>query len=102
MIDFYKTKKWASLRSAVLRRDGYICQVSKRYGKIVPANTVHHIFPREDFPKYQCEMWNLVSVSKEVHNRLHDRLTDALTNEGIELLKRTARKNNIDIPLRYR
>lgn len=94
---FYKSKRWKSKRAAILRRDGYMCQLSKRYGKRIPANTVHHIFPRDKFPEYSLANWNLISVSHEMHNELHDRGTGELTSKGRELLARTARKNNISI-----
>lgn len=94
--NFYKTKRWDRLRRAILARDGYQCQVSRRYGKHVPARVVHHIFPREDYPQYQWEEWNLISVSDKVHNELHDRTTNELTDKGRELLWRTARKKNIN------
>ena len=51
---FYKTRRWQTLRRMVLKRDGYECQLAKQRGKNVPAEVVHHIFPREDFPEYQC------------------------------------------------
>ena len=74
-----------------------MCQVSKRYGKFVEAQTVHHIFPVADYPEYQWEDWNLISVSQAVHNKLHDRNTDKLTALGEELRKRTARKYGKEI-----
>lgn len=95
MINFYKTNRWLKLRRAVLARDGYRCQIARRYGKNIPANTVHHIFPRDAYPQYQWESWNLISVSKEMHNELHDRVTNELTEKGRELLERTARKKGI-------
>lgn len=101
-MEFYNNKHWLHIRQSILRRDKYQCQLSKRYGKLVQANTVHHIFPREEFPQYQYEPWNLISLSPEKHNGLHDRVTNELTAEGIDLLKRTARRNGIEIPLRYR
>lgn len=57
---------------------------------------MHHIFPREFFPEYQWESWNLISLTKEMHNSLHDRTTDRLTLDGIALLRRTARKMHIE------
>ena len=92
----YKTKRWERLRRAILARDGYKCKESARYGKNIPADTVHHIFPRESYPQYQWEDWNLISLSRQVHNEMHDRNTHELTEKGLELLKRTARKYNID------
>ena len=92
----YKTRRWDRLRRAVLARDGYLCQESIRYGKNKLATTVHHIFPRDTYPQYQWEDWNLISLSADVHNEMHDRTTGALTEKGMDLLRRTARKRNID------
>lgn len=84
----YKSQKWKKAKSAVLRRDGYKCQLSKRYGKNVPAEIVHHIYPVDEYPEYAYCLWNLISLSREQHNRLHDRNTDKLTDEGIALQRR--------------
>ena len=78
-----------------MARDGYRCQESARYGKNVPANTVHHIFPRETYPQYQWCAWNLISLSASVHDEMHDRNTGGLTAKGRDLMERTARKRNI-------
>lgn len=99
---FYKTRRWLRLRAMVLRRDGYLCQVSKRYGKRIEATTVHHVFPREEFPEYQWEPWNLVSLAGDVHDEMHDRVTGTLTDKGAELLRRTARKYGVGVPGHYR
>ena len=98
---FYNNRKWLMIRQSVLKRDGYICQLSKRYGKMKQANTVHHIFPRDEFPQYQYDLWNLISLSAEKHNELHDRNTNALTEQGVDLLRRTARRQGIPVPMRY-
>lgn len=92
---FYKTTRWRKLREKIMRRDGYMCQISKRYGKAVQADTVHHIFPREEFPEYQWEPWNLISLSNEQHNAMHDRETNKLTDKGEELRIRTARRQGL-------
>lgn len=96
----YKEPKWLKLRETALRRDKYIDQYLKRYGKIKQAEIVHHIFPVNDFPEYKYCLWNLISVSRATHNLFHNRDTDELTEIGKQLLIRTARKNNIDIPMR--
>lgn len=98
---FYKTARWLRLRESVLRRDGYKCQESKRYGKREEATTVHHIFPRDEFPEYQWEAWNLISLAGDVHDQMHDRATGALTVKGMEMLKRTARRRGIEVPGKY-
>lgn len=84
---FYKSKKWRLKREKILKRDGYMCQISKRYGKRIDADTVHHIYPLSDYPEYAFCDWNLISVSNKMHNTLHDRNTNKLTAEG-EKLKR--------------
>lgn len=99
---FYKSARWIRLRAAVLRRDGYLCQVAARYGKRVEADTVHHIFPREEYPEFRWEPWNLISLSRVAHDALHDRTTNALTDEGAAMLRRLARKRGIEVPARYR
>lgn len=86
---FYQSRRWKRLRNAVLRRDGYRCQESARYGKDVEAQVVHHIYPLEEFPQYAYCGWNLVSLSKKQHNEMHDRTTDRLTAKGIALQRRT-------------
>lgn len=98
----YDETKWKSKRVSILRRDGYQDQVLKRYGKLVQAEIVHHIFPVEEYPEFAYEDWNLTSVSVSTHNKLHDRITNELTEAGIELLRRTARKNNIEVPDKYK
>ena len=85
----YKARRWERLRAQVMRRDGYRCQLSKRYGKSVPAERVHHIYPVDEFPEYAFEPWNLISVSRAAHNKLHDRDSDKLTAEGVALMRRT-------------
>lgn len=93
----YKSQRWLRKREAILRRDGYQCQESRRYGKYVQATTVHHIFPASDWPEYQWEDWNLISLSSAQHDRMHDRNTQALTEVGMALLRRTARREGIQL-----
>ena len=90
--------RWKKLREYVLRRDSYLDQVELRFGKRIEANTVHHIFPRELFPQFTYQAWNLVSVSQSTHNRLHVRDSHKLTAEGFELLVRTAKRNGLELP----
>ena len=99
---FYRSPKWEHKRAKILRRDGYLCQISKRYGKTVPADTVHHIFPRDEFPEYQLSDWNLISLSASVHDTMHDRTSGKLSPAGAELLRRTCRKYGKDIPDQYK
>lgn len=78
----YKSIRWKRLRDQVLRRDKYLCRESARYGRIVPATTVHHVWPATLFPEYAWCEWNLISLSAKAHNAMHDRKSDALTELG--------------------
>lgn len=97
--DFLTSKAWRDKREKILRRDGYMCQWSKRYGRKVPGNIIHHIFPRSEFPQYALMDWNLITVSMKGHKALEDE--NGLTEEGRQLLVRTARKHNVKIPENY-
>ena len=98
---FYEQPRWRDLQDRILRRDGYQCKISSRYGRMISAQLVHHIFPLREFPEYAYAEWNLISLCWKEHNKLHDRDTDELTEKGRELLIRTAKKNNIPIPEKY-
>ena len=77
-------------------RDDYMCQYSLKNGKRVNANTVHHIFPADQYPQYRYCDWNLISLSSEVHNMMHDRATRELTDMGEQLRRETAVKMGIE------
>ncbi|MDT2181402.1 HNH endonuclease, partial [Paenibacillus larvae] len=79
---FYKTTRWKQKRSKILRRDEYLCQECKRYGKSVLATTVHHINPLEQQPGLATVSWNLVSLCQQCHDKMHDRTTNVLTELG--------------------
>ena len=86
----YRSKRWKALAGKAMRRDGYMCQLSKRYGKQVSANVVHHIYPADEYPEYAYCLWNLISLSRAMHNTLHDRNTNKLTEAGVALMRRTS------------
>lgn len=85
----YTTRRWRKKRVSILRRDKYQCQISKRYGKLVEADTVHHIYPAQEFPQYAFCSWNLISICKQEHNKLHIRNTQKLSKYGLELQRKT-------------
>lgn len=78
----YKTKRWQELRLKILKRDKYMCQHSKRYGKRVDATIVHHIFPVDLYPQYAYKPWNLISLSNAAHEKMHDKTNHKITNTG--------------------
>lgn len=71
MGDFYHSSKWIRKRSHILRRDKYMCQECRKYGKMTPATYVHHIEHLEDRPDLALVDSNLESVCLACHNKLH-------------------------------
>ena len=92
---FYNSKKWRHKREAILRRDGYRDQLDARVGMLTEAQTVHHIFPRDMYPRYQWADWNLISLSNANHEAMHNRLTGGLSDAGLKLMQETAEARGI-------
>lgn len=67
----YKSAKWRRKREAILMRDGYMCQWCKRYGRRVPAVTVHHIQHVDEHPELAYTDSNLVSLCLACHDKAH-------------------------------
>jgi len=88
----YKDKRWLRKREYILKRDGYNCQESKRYGKRVTATMVHHIYPADLYPELRYVDWNLISFSDNKHNGMHDRVTGEITELGKEWQERVKDK----------
>lgn len=88
MIDYHGSK-WKRKRKAILKLDGYKCQIDKRYGIQTEAQTVHHIYPVKDYPEYRWCTWNMISVSNANHNKLENRKTGELTALGKQLMNMT-------------
>lgn len=98
MVDWYATKRWKEKRKHILLRDKWTDQVALRDGMKIEANTVHHILPREEYPQYAWEDWNLISVSQETHKkRLHEKYTGKLTKTGKALMYETAARQGIPL-----
>ena len=84
----YKIVRWRKLRERRLKQDEYMCKECRRYGRTVPADTVHHIYPAEDYPNLFWNIKNLISLCKDCHNKMHNRSTRKLTKTGLELVER--------------
>ena len=84
IMDYYGSK-WKKKRKHILMLDGYVCQVSRMYGRTEEATVVHHIYPADIYPEWAWEDWNLISVSMATHNQLENRQTGELTEEGLRL-----------------
>jgi len=68
---FYDSAKWKHTRLRAMRRDGYRCQLCKRYGRLTPATEVHHIEHLEDNPSRAYDLSNLISLCHQCHNKQH-------------------------------
>lgn len=90
---------WEIKRKNILNRDGHIDQYIKRTtGRTVPANIVHHILPKEKYPQYAYDDWNLISVSLNTHRKiLHNMRNGELTKEGKKLMMETAYMNGVHL-----
>lgn len=96
--EFIWSEQWRRKAKSIMRRDGYIDQwILRTTGRTVPAEVVHHILPREDFPQYAMEDWNLISLSRNTHNKVIHTIKGKLTNEGRKLMFETAFKNDIKL-----
>ena len=67
----YDSAKWKHKRAVILRRDGYRCQICKRYGRAREATEVHHIKHADEFPELAYDNGNLVSLCHACHNAQH-------------------------------
>lgn len=67
----YDSPKWKRKRRAILRRDGYMCQDCRRYGRRTEATEVHHIKHVDEWPELAFVDENLVSLCCACHNKRH-------------------------------
>jgi 5-methylcytosine-specific restriction endonuclease McrA len=67
----YKDTRWKRKQKQILKRDGYICQWCKRYGKKTEATTVHHIKHADEYPELVYTDSNLISLCSACHNKAH-------------------------------
>lgn len=82
MKSFKYDKKWKRKAEAIRKRDGYICQICKRQGKVTDGTLVHHIKPVDSFPHLAFNNDNLITICNDCHEKLHDRTSGKLTAAG--------------------
>ena len=96
--EFIWSEQWRRKAGQILRRDNYMDQwILKTTGRMVQAEVVHHCLPREDFPQYAMEDWNLIALSRNTHNWVIHTKYGKLTNEGRKLMHETAFINDIKL-----
>ena len=71
--NYYQHAKHKRWRAAVLRRDKYLCQECKRYGRRTEATHAHHIKPREEYPELSYDISNGVALCTACHNKIEPR-----------------------------
>lgn len=70
---FYHSLQWVRLQQAIKARAGGCDEYIKATeGRLVPANTVHHIEPVRDAPGKRLDADNLILVSPKTHRMIHD------------------------------
>lgn len=97
---FYKSKKWETIRARALKRDEYMCQCCKANNQMIPAQCVHHIFPRDTYSQYQFELWNLMSLCNDCHDEMHNHYTGELSKKGMLFLRSLASVRGIPISMK--
>lgn len=65
------SQRWKNKREKILKRDNYICQICKMYGKTTQAKIVHHIKSFDDYPDLAFDDNNLLSLCEKCHNKIH-------------------------------
>lgn len=74
----YNSSKWRRLRAHILARDGYRCQLCKRYGRTTQAKIVHHKKDADQYPEFAYDPSNLISLCMMCHNKVHpEKATEA-------------------------
>ena len=91
----YNSPRWQRLKEKVLRRDDYLCQNCKRYGKHKQAQHVHHVNPAEKYVTLRYNPYNLISLCQSCHNEMHERTQHELSDKGEQLRQRINRKYNL-------
>ena len=83
--DFYNSTEWKAARAQALARDTNIdIYLYIMEGRIVPADTVHHIVElMEDYSK-RCDMDNLISISEATHSMISKAYKDAARKAAMQ------------------
>ena len=62
--NFYRTKRWQSLRTQTLEHQHYICQYCGTFN----SKTVDHVVPIEANPKRKADISNLATICRKCHH----------------------------------
>ena len=67
---------------------------------MIPAECVHHIFPKDTYIDYQYELWNLMSLCNKCHDEMHNHYTGELSKKGMLFLRSVAAVRGIPISMK--
>lgn len=83
--EFYNSAEWKATRARVLARDNNIdIYLYIMEGRIVPADTVHHIVElREDYSK-RLDIDNHISISEATHSMISKAYKDAARKAAMQ------------------
>lgn len=73
LAEFYTSIAWRRAREAVRMRDHNLCQDCLQRGRVVFADTVHHIVPVRDAWDRRLQLDNLVSLCTSCHAARHNK-----------------------------
>ena len=68
--DFYHSMEWIRTREEILATDGMDLWAYATEGRVIAADTVHHIVPLRDAWGLRCDPENLISLSHTSHNEI--------------------------------
>lgn len=67
----YNNPRWKRKQKFIMRRDNYMCQNCRKYGRMREAKVVHHIKHVDEFPELAYEDSNLESLCLSCHAKEH-------------------------------
>jgi len=79
--NFYDSNEWNKMRKYILAKDRFDVYLYMTEGKIVPADTVHHIYELNDNWMRRLDEDNLMSLDHRTHSTIHQRMKSEL---GVE------------------
>lgn len=77
--EFYNSTEWKAARARALARDANIdIYLYIMEGRIVPADTVHHIVELMEDYSMRCDLNNLISISESTHSMISKAYKDSI------------------------
>ena len=68
--EFYRSSRWLAVRQRVLNMDRVDVYMYMTQGKVIPADTVHHITPLRDDWSRGLDVSNLMSLHHNTHSMI--------------------------------